>query len=106
MAGAIIVAKNNGVPLSSVEFDYIIRKISQRFKGCETSVKSEIYSPVDEGLSFISLEEQSIEGFNAFFRAASIAYENEMREQPLSVHRSSWEELMMALRSDPRVGES
>jgi hypothetical protein len=54
-------------------------------------------------MSFISLKEQDDDGFSAFVRAALIAYESELRERPLSARRSSWEELMMVLRSDPRA---
>ena len=104
MAGAILISENNGVSLKSLDFDYIIEKIRPHFGVDEDLVREEIYSPVDDGgMSFISLKEQNDDGFNAFFRAASIVYESELREQPLSARRSSWDELMMALRSDPRA---
>jgi hypothetical protein len=104
MAGAILLAENNGVSLNSLDFDHIIEKIRPNFRDSEDLVRDEIYSPVDDGgMSFISLKEQSPDGFNAFFRAALIAYESETGEQPLSSYRSSWDELMTALRSDPRT---
>lgn len=104
MAGAILVAGNTGVSLNSLDFDYIIEKIRPRFNDGENFIMEQIYSPVDEGgMSFISLKEQNDDGFNAFLRAASIAYEIELKEQPLSAHRSSWDELIMVLRSDSRA---
>jgi len=94
--------ENIGVSLNSLDFDYIIEKI--RLKNSENLVRDEIYSPVDDGgMSFISLKEQDSDGFNVFVRAALIAYESEISEHPLSSHRSSWDELMTALRSDPRT---
>ena len=107
MAGAILLAENNGVSLNSLDFDHIIEKIRPNFRDSEDLVRDEIYSPVDDGgMSFISLKEQNSDGFNAFVRAALIAYESEISEQPLSSHRSSWDELMTALRSDPRTENS
>ncbi|GGY53678.1 hypothetical protein [Pseudoduganella albidiflava] len=107
MAGAILVTEKNGVSLSSIDFDYIIEKIRPNFNDSEKDVREEIYSPVDDGgMSFISLVEQCAERFNAFVRAASIAYENEIKEQPFSARRNSWDELLTALRSDPRYGKS
>lgn len=104
MAGAILLGIGNGVSLKSVDFDYIVEKIRLNFREAESAIREEIYSPVDDGgLSFISLEEQDSDGFNAFVRAASSAYEQELKAQPLSSHRFSWEELMKALESDPRA---
>lgn len=104
MAGAILVAENKGVSFNSLEFDYIIEKIRPHFGDQEHRVRDQLYSPVDEGgLSFISLTEQGRDGFNAFARAASIAYDGELKEQPLSMHRQSWDALMTALRADTRA---
>lgn len=104
MAGAILVSQHSGVPFGSVDFDYIIEAIRPRFIDGEELFRDEIYSPVDEGgMSYISLEDQSHEGFNAFLRAASLAYENEMRIQPTSPRQRCWEPLISALRSDARA---
>lgn len=104
MAGEILLAENKGVSFNSLDFDHIIEKIRPNFRAGEDLVRDEIYSPVDDGgMSFISLKEQGADGFNAFFRAASIAYESEIGERPLSPHKSSWDELMMTLRDDPRT---
>ncbi|WP_338768676.1 hypothetical protein [Massilia sp. METH4] len=107
MAGAILIAKKNGVSLSTINFDYIIEKIRADFCGSEAAIMEEIHSPVDNGgFSFISLGEQNGHGFNVFVRAASIARETDLREQPLSCRRHCWDELMMALRADPRAEKS
>jgi hypothetical protein len=104
MAGAILVAENIGISLNSSAFDHIIEKIRPNFGSGEDFFRDEIYSPVDDGgMSFISLREQNSDGFNAFVRAASIAYEREIGQQALSYYRHSWDELMTALRSDPRA---
>ena len=104
MAGAILVAENRGVAFSSLEFDYIIERIRSHFGDGEERVRDAIYSPVDAGgMSFISLREQDHAGFNAFARAASIAYDDERKSQRLSAHMKSWDELMSALRSDARA---
>lgn len=104
MAGAILVSDKNGVSLNSLDFDYIIEKIRPHFQVGEELLREEIYSPVDEGgMSFISLKEQSDEGFKAFLRATSLALEHDEREQAFSARKKSWEELVMMLRADPRA---
>lgn len=104
MAGAILVANNVGVSMNSVDFDYITEKIRSNFNKEEAAIREEIYSPVDDGgLSFISLTEQSDNGFNAFVRAASIAYESELKERPKPERWKCWDELMRTLRADPRA---
>ncbi len=104
MAGAIIVSENGSMSLNSLDFGYIIEKIRSSFRAGEELIRDEIYSPIDDGgMSFISLKEQSTDAFNAFFRAASLSYERELSEQERSARKSSWDELMMVLRSDPRA---
>jgi hypothetical protein len=104
MAGAILVSENIGVSLNSLDFDHIIEKIRPFFSVGKDVFRDEIYNPVDEGgMSFITLVEQSEDGFIAFFQAATTAYQNELQERPLSARRGAWEELMQALRSDPRA---
>lgn len=104
MAGAILVSQNNGVSWNSLDFDYIIKHIKSRFQHGEELVRDEIYSPVDKGgLSFISLTEQSDNGFNAFVRAAVLAAERDLIEHPLSDRKICWDELMVLLRADPRA---
>lgn len=106
IAGAILISDSDGISLSSSDFDYIIEKIRDNFNDDEAGLREEIYGPVDdEGFSFISLSGHAHDGFNAFVRAAFIAYENEIKAQPLSARRRLWDELMMALRSDPRFKE-
>ncbi len=104
MAGAILVSQLSGVPFNSVDFDYIIEAIRPRFVDGEELFRGAIFRAVDEGgMTYISLEDQSHEGFNAFLRAASLAHENELRMQPPSARQPCWETLISALRSDARA---
>ena len=107
MAGAILVSEKNGVSFKSLDFDYIIEKIRAHFNSGDNVILNEIYSPVDEGgMSFISLVEQTGDGFNAFFRAASLAYGDEIRAGVLSGRKAEWDKLLIALRSDSRINSN
>lgn len=107
MAGAILVADKKGVSLSSVDFDYILEKTRTFFRDTEAAVRDEIFCPIDEGgMSFISMKDQGGEGFKAFLRATTLAFEQENKESPRSVHRAAWESLVQALQSDARASES
>jgi hypothetical protein len=103
MAGAIIISENNGLSLNSLDFDYIIQKIRESFVEEEYSIRDEIYSPIDEGgMSFVSLRDRSDKEFEAFSRAAQLAYDKEVKENPMSDRKASWDALMSALRSELR----
>lgn len=104
MAGAILVSAKNSLSFNSLDFDHIIEKIRPHFRDVDELVRAAIYSPVDEGgMSFISLKEQSTDGFNAFLQAAALGLESDLREQPLSARKNSWDALMAMLRADPRA---
>ncbi len=104
MGGSILIAKDNGVALNSLTFDYIIEKIRPYFRDTEHQCRNEIYEPVDEGgMSFLSLWEQNEKGVEAFFYAVSTAFEQEIKEGDLSLE-AVWNEILDAIKLDSRLG--
>ena len=104
MAGTILISKTSGVWLKSSQFDYIIEKIRQCFDDGQHDFRRQIYEPVDDGaMSFISLKEQSGDGLKAFLGAALRASENDLRDDPGSANKSTWDELIETLRADCRA---
>jgi hypothetical protein len=104
MGGSVLISKGNGVVLSSRDFDYIIEKIRPYFPSNAHLFRDEIYDPVDEGgMSFLSLMEQNEKGVEAFFYAATSAFEHETEEERRSLEKT-WNELFNAIKSDSRFG--
>ena len=116
MAGYIGISEEEGLSLGSVSFSTIVEITRDNFQHNEEKFRAEIYDIYDNwSQKAIELEEQTSEGFNAFFRATCLAlqqYENDtkldspLRSQFTEGTIQSWQELIDMLKNDKRYQES
>lgn len=103
MAGTILIGEKKGLPLSTIEFDYLVERIRLAFNNVDEDFMREIYEPLDEGgMTFISLIGLNEKGFQAFAHATAQAYSQDSQEGAISKYKSRWNELLAVLADDPR----
>ncbi|WP_157015899.1 hypothetical protein [Pseudomonas batumici] len=111
LAGTIFVKEGVGIPLSSVAFNAVVEFSRPFFEGGDGAYLKEIYAPLDEGgMDMISISEQGVEGFNAYYKGARKAYDQCLREgrcgglgkQYFDMVFDAWRELIELLEADER----
>ena len=111
MAGFIQIKDEYGIALNSVTFNAIAEYPRNFFNFEEKKLIEEIYSPLDEGgMDMISLDGEAVESFNAYYSGIFRAFEyckaqnkcGELGADNFGSVMSSWNELLEALRRDPR----
>ncbi|WP_339385769.1 hypothetical protein [Burkholderia sp. Ac-20379] len=107
MAGTIMIAKNNMMGTSTLEFDYLVERIRAAFPVEYKSIASAVYEPLDEGgMTFISAIDLDQESYCVFSDAVHRAYKDSMREASFPLHESRWIDLLGIVENDPRSRES
>lgn len=103
MAGSVIISHGKAFSLGTAAFHFIVERTRASFRNEESSFVDEIYGPLDnEGMMFVALDEQTEQGFNAFYGAAARALKTSLLEDPKETPASHWNELLSELRTDPR----
>lgn len=111
MAGFIHIKGDSGLSVGSITFNAIAEFTRSYFDENDRSYIKEIYSPLDEGgMDMVSLNDQGVEGFNAYYRGIKKAYDEciqkrkcgELGEKYFDMVMDSWKELIELLESDKR----
>ena len=107
MAGTILISRGVGVPVSTLQFDYITERVRSEFGESERNFMEQIYSSMDEGgMAFISAESQGVEGFKIFLNAVQKAHRRAADTENYAIYQMLWEELERTILSDPRCSLS
>jgi hypothetical protein len=111
MAGFIHIKGQKGLSVGSVAFNALAEFTRPFFKAEDQRLVKEIYLPLDEGgLDMVSLDEQGVEGFNAYYRGIRSAYEEckskkscgALGSQYFDMVMKSFDELINLLEEDER----
>jgi hypothetical protein len=103
MTGDIIISDKLSFCVRTIDFDYLINCIRAEFEPQDAKFQKEMYWCEDEACSqMIRVDEQGVEGFKAFFNAATKAQLTAASKDNYSRVQSMWDKLLDTLRSDPR----
>lgn len=112
MAGYVHITSNIGLSMSSVSFNAIIEFSRRYFDSNSKEYESKIYESIDEGeMDFVSLIEVDVDGFMAFYKALSLAYEESdklgkcgnLDKQFYEMVMKTWRELLFLLKKESKV---
>jgi len=104
MAGSIIIADNQQLPVSSIQFDYLAHRIRASFQLGEDSCRDEVFFPHDiGGMPFISTKSLDPLGFRIFSLAVERAHSKALKEDLYSTFTNLWERLLEIVRADSRL---
>ena len=111
MAGFIHIKDEDGFSLGSIAFNAIVEFSRSYFREEDEAIISAIYSPLDTGgFDMVTLNEQSEEGFNAYYYGIKKAYDDctqkgrcgDLAEESFEMVMNTWKDLLDKLTSDER----
>lgn len=107
MAGTVRISNDPriGLPLNSFAFNYLADRICVEFDPALSHIRDEIYLPRVQDQMFITLSNQSVEGFRAFVDAVAKAKKADANVSDQGVLRNAyelWDKLIDKLKQDPR----
>ena len=103
MAGAIFISKELRLPVSTSQFDYLVKHLADAFLSDEQDIREEVFRPFEEGgMDFITAEALNVGAFAKFCAAATRAYQIARSEEVFPVYEQLWEDLQKLIRADIR----
>ncbi|WP_279610789.1 hypothetical protein [Burkholderia stabilis] len=107
MAGSVTISKDVRVPVSTIQFDYLVSRIGDQFDSSDMWVKDEVYLPMEEeGMNFISTKSLNSNGLSIFLTAVMRARAASQAEDSFPLYENVWNQLVEKLRQDTRLGVS
>jgi len=114
MAGFIFINDDDGLSVNSMTFNAIAEFTRPFFATTDKVYIDEVYAPLDEGgMDMLSLADQNVIGFNAYFRGISRAYNEclkagkcgQLADNYFDMVMKSWSELIELLENDSRFSK-
>jgi len=103
MAGMIFISRELRVAVSTQQLGYLVERIRDAFSAEDLPYLLAIYSPMDdEGMNFISVENEDENGLKAFFKAVVRAKARAGTESNFGVYVPLWQNLLAKIRMDSR----
>jgi hypothetical protein len=103
MAGSIFVSKELRLPVSTMQFDYLVKHIADAFLPEEQGIRAEVFQPLEEGgMDFISAKALSASAFGKFSAAVERAHQSARLEKEFPVYQQLWNELLERVHADTR----
>ncbi|MBU0600798.1 MAG: hypothetical protein KKD25_00135 [Gammaproteobacteria bacterium] len=106
MAGTILISDDQGLAISTVEFDYLVECIRGSFLPEDQSVAELVYEPLDEGgMTFISAVELDEHSYPIFAETVRRACATSRGAASFSRFEARWKEFLEIIEQDPRCKE-
>ncbi|MFZ6768543.1 hypothetical protein ACO0LM_15905 [Undibacterium sp. Di26W] len=103
MSGTIFISEQKSVTISTISFDYLLENMRDFFQGDDKRFADDIYEQMDkQDCTFVYLDKQQKEGFNAFARSMLNMFKEHKSEKFCISRKATWEELIELLKTDSR----
>jgi hypothetical protein len=103
MAGGVFISDGLSLPVSTRQFDYLVKYIGEAFLPSEQKLRSEVFRPYEKGaMNFIVAGELDKGDFRKFCDVVERALQSARLQERFEIHRPLWEKLQENIRADPR----
>jgi hypothetical protein len=103
MAGSIFISKELRLPVSTRQFDYLVKHLADAFLSEEQNIREQVFRPLEEGgMDFITAEGLSESEFGRFCAAVDRANRHAHSEKEFPVYQQLWDELLKRIHADIR----
>ncbi|UXU89088.1 hypothetical protein [Burkholderia sp. S-53] len=104
MAGMIFITSERRLPLSSLQFDFVVHHLREAFLPADQAVREQVFRPLDEGgMDIISADELSVLDYRVFVTVVERAFMRAASTAGFDAREKVWNVLCEMVRNDERL---